>query len=199
MLKYNWSGDILVPNATIWVKEEKNSWNKILKMFENTAKFIHIVGQFFCDIQPPSIPAQTDKWTRKHSSRMCTARLPTVSRCTPCLGGVGVDIPTPEVPCLVCVCGEGGTHHTRSHPTPKKGHATRVPTLPSWTDRHLWKHYLPATSLAGGNNSAFIRYTRRFPCLVILLLNSTVTLIEINRAMADATDHWKKFVNPCTC
>ena len=104
-------------------------------------------------------------------------------------GGGGHTHPRSPMSC-VCVWG-GGTHHTRSHP-PKKGHGTRVPTLPSWTDRHLWKHYLPATSLAGGNNSAFIRYTRRFPCLVILLLNPTVTLIEINRAMADATDHWKK-------
>ena len=24
--------------------------------------------------------------------------------------------------------------------------------LPTWTDRHIWKHYLPATLLAGGNN-----------------------------------------------
>ena len=31
-------------------------------------------------------------------------------------------------------------------PTPWKGYGTRD----MWTDRHMWKHYLPATSFAGG-------------------------------------------------
>ena len=37
-------------------------------------------------------------------------------------------------------------------PFTQKGHGTRD-TLPppQWTDKHLWKHYLLATSLAGGN------------------------------------------------
>ena len=34
-------------------------------------------------------------------------------------------------------------------PPPGKEHGTRDILPPLWTDKHLWKHYLPATSLAG--------------------------------------------------
>ena len=35
------------------------------------------------------------------------------------------------------------------YPAPRKGHGTRDTLHPlPWTDKHLWKHYLPATSLA---------------------------------------------------
>ena len=33
-------------------------------------------------------------------------------------------------------------------PSPRKGPGTKDTLIPPWTDRHLWKHYLPATSFA---------------------------------------------------
>ena len=52
--------------------------------------------------------------------------------------------------------------HTHPTPTPKrpvtrhtntqKGPGTSY-TTPLWSDTRLWKHYLPPTSLAGGNNT----------------------------------------------
>ena len=41
-----------------------------------------------------------------------------------------------------------GTRHTH----PKKGTETRHTPPPPWTERHLWKHYLPSTTVAGGKN-----------------------------------------------
>ena len=35
----------------------------------------------------------------------------------------------------------------RRYPPPRKDMGPEIPT-PLWTDRHLWKHYLPATSFA---------------------------------------------------
>ena len=40
---------------------------------------------------------------------------------------------------------------TRDNTPPERTWTTDTPPPPQ-TDRHLWKHYLPATSLAGGNN-----------------------------------------------
>ena len=39
-------------------------------------------------------------------------------------------------------------------PTPKRVSGPEISTL-TWTDIHLWKHYLPATSLTGGNQKVF--------------------------------------------
>ena len=39
----------------------------------------------------------------------------------------------------------------RTAPPAKDGTVQRT-ELPLWTDKHLWKHYFPATSFVGGNN-----------------------------------------------
>ena len=52
----------------------------------------------------------------------------------------------------------GGHIHPHPFPTPWTSLAPRkvmrpgIHTPPLWTDRHLWKHYLPATTVAGGKN-----------------------------------------------
>ena len=88
--------------------------------------------------------------------------------CRPCVwqpppavnsrGGVGtldirtpLNIPTPPGPGIPSPPPKGpGNRDT----TPQKGPRTRDTHSPSpWTDTRLWKHYLPPTSLAGGNNS----------------------------------------------
>ena len=97
--------------------------------------------------------------TRKHSSRMRTAYLPTVFHQIPCLGEGWV--PIPWGPMCVCV---GGSYPppldipiTQTiHPqilTTGKDMGLKIPTLlvDRMTDRRLWKHYLPSTSLVGDN------------------------------------------------
>ena len=61
----------------------------------------------------------------------------------PCLG-IGTHLPGHIQPRRVLV---------PEIPTPKKDMGSEIPTQPLWTDRHLRKHYLPATALAGSNNA----------------------------------------------
>ena len=61
---------------------------------------------------------------------MRTARFSTISRSIPCIGGWYTHLP-------------GQTHLQGSG----------VSSHPQWTDRYLCKHYLPATSFVGGNNT----------------------------------------------
>ena len=91
---------------------------------------------------------------------MRTTHLLTISHGVPCpmyLGGGGW-VPTP---------GHAHSGGMSTHPWipgySQKGPGTRDarphirdmgPEIPPlWTDRHLWKHYLPVTSFAGGNDS----------------------------------------------
>ena len=79
----------------------------------------------------------------KHSSKMCTARLPTVRPMSE--GGVPVQWgPMSRGWGLGCLC------TVRSN-----ARWVMVTLNPLWEDRltstHNWKHYLPTTSLAGGN------------------------------------------------
>ena len=85
------------------------------------------------------------KITRKHSRRMRTARF-----CSSGKIGYPRGIPYPQK--------EYKTIYTLP---PQKGHEIGdqegtwlqiYPIRPLWTDKHLWKHYLPTTSLAGGKN-----------------------------------------------
>ena len=111
-----------------------------------------------------------------HSSRMRTARLLPVSpsmHCScggTCLGGVpakgGVPaqggLPAGGVPAWGCTCpagvpAQGGVYLSafvvRRGAASRKGMCpTPHPHPPWWTDKHLRKYYLPATSLAGGKN-----------------------------------------------
>ena len=106
--------------------------------------------------------------TRKHSSSMRTAHLPNVSRGSmsgrgwvPTLLKVlcqGEWVPTPlDIPTSTTL--DIPTHPRRDLvPETISTHPRRdlIPeTMPSsmWTDRHLWNHYLPATSFAGDNKS----------------------------------------------
>ena len=119
----------------------------------------------------------------KCSSRMCTARLPTmfVAAATRCQypGGVGMHPhwtyppPPPEHthspgrvlrPFVPTPPPKGpGTRDTTPSPrrdlgpeipTPWKEHGTRdTHSRSPWTDTRLRKQYLPPTSLAGGNNN----------------------------------------------
>ena len=61
--------------------------------------------------------------------------------------------------------------------TPQKGHGTRdTHPLPcEQIDKHLWKHYLPATTVAGGNYSLLSKYLgiRKSLYLVINLYAQT--------------------------
>ena len=60
---------------------------------------------------------------------------------------------------------------TRDTQPCQKGHATR--DTPPWTDRRLWKYYLPATSFAGGKNPVFrsqLTIGRRLELQIPLLL-----------------------------
>ena len=106
--------------------------------------------------------------TRKHSSRMRTTSLRIVrvvvatTRCQYWGGYTYLPprIPTPSAipPWYTCP----PPRHT--HPTPQKNLGPDIPTYPQeapgtmhthphpkQNDRQLWKHYLPTTSLAGGN------------------------------------------------
>ena len=56
----------------------------------------------------------------------------------------GQDQGYPHVSCL-----EGGVPMSRGEPCTVRSNASR-----GMTDRHVSKHYLPATSLAGGNNES---------------------------------------------
>ena len=106
--------------------------------------------------------------TRKHSSRMRTAHLLTASHSIPGPmygGGGGVNAHLPDIPTpwtypppldIPTPKGHGArdkwerTWDQRYPPSRKNG--LKIPTpIPLSTDRHLWKHYLPASSLAGGN------------------------------------------------
>ena len=79
-------------------------------------------------------------------------------------------------------------------PYPQKGHGTRdilppegtldqgpgmdwhqrYATLPEQNDRHLWKHYLPATNVAGGKDLVWITAVLKAP--IILVISKTPTL-----------------------
>ena len=115
------------------------------------------------------------RWTRKHSSRMRTARLSTISRWIP--GPVfrigGERVPNPWIYPWGPMCGDGvstnarHTYSLRSHvwgwvlipwtypplldiPTTARDLVPDIPP-PLWTDTHPWKHHLPPTLLVGGN------------------------------------------------
>ena len=47
----------------------------------------------------------------------------------------------------------GHTFTPWTYSYPGRGLVTEIPSSRLQADRHLWKHYLPATSLAGGNNA----------------------------------------------
>ena len=97
--------------------------------------------------------------TRQHSSTMHTARLPTVR----------VDAsPATHAPSHACL----PIHSHPNHTTP--------PPSPDQKDRHFWKHYIPATSFAGG-----ARFIRPVACVGsgdpvrVLCLYTTNTLDEV--------------------
>ena len=86
--------------------------------------------------------------TRKNSSRMRTAHLPTVfcgipgsmsQRAVGTHQTPGHTHPPMDIP--------AHPHHLPAHPHHLPAHPHHIPT-----PRHLWKHYLPATSFAGGKN-----------------------------------------------
>ena len=82
---------------------------------------------------------------------------------------IPLDIPhpldiLPPTPTRPCTYPSDLPHWTYPHPsghthpllvTPGDYHWKH--TLPPWTDSHVWKHYLPVTSLAGDKNSSFPR------------------------------------------
>ena len=113
---------------------------------------------------------------RQHSSRMCTARLPTVrvsvatTRCQS-RGGVrythrlylppGYTYPPapgytyPTVPTSLDTYPHPWRDLVPEIPTPQKGPGTRDTypyPIPKQIDRHLWKHYLSSTTVAGGKH-----------------------------------------------
>ena len=52
-----------------------------------------------------------------------------------------------------------------------------VPPTPLWTDTHAWKQYLPATSLACGNDGRFpLQYNKERKTMVS---SSDVELVDI--------------------
>ena len=59
--------------------------------------------------------------------------------------GVSIGGGISQVPIKFLWKGEGGPYHVTYHD------AWDEPTLPLWTDTRLWKHYLPATTVVGGN------------------------------------------------
>ena len=110
--------------------------------------------------------------TRQHSSRMRTARLPTVCVITCRYGrGEGSQVWRPGQvrswsPGLISRGRRGRSPGLMSR---GEGHPTMWPIpwciwctypQPLWTDRNLWKHYLLATSFAGGDYvpSKFVCY-----------------------------------------
>ena len=79
---------------------------------------------------------------------------PVVSQ-VPCPGGYPhQDIPTPWTYLLPRK--GAGTRHT--HPPER----TWDKRYPPWTDRRLWKHYLPATSFTGGNKNNQITHIVKY-------------------------------------
>ena len=102
--------------------------------------------------------------TRKHSSRMHTARL-----CGSGGGGRYVTF------CLVLCSFQGGRHLHLEEVSASRGEGSDSigegsasgesvtrgglsPFAPQWTDKHFWKHCVSATSLAGGKYRAEFRY-----------------------------------------
>ena len=103
----------------------------------------------------------------QHSSRMRKACLLTasvfvaVTRCQYCWGEIS------QAPCQVGIQWNLWTYSPpgHSHPllvTPDGLHW--IHTHPLWTDRHLWKHYLPTTSFADGKNLTVTSWQK---CLTI--------------------------------
>ena len=105
-----------------------------------------------------------NKFNKKAFSRMHTARLPTISCCIPFPGvRVGMHSPGhthPEVPCLEedryprhIHSPPEGTWYERYPPIPRKDMGPEIPTPnPRGQPDTCEKHYLPATSFAGGKN-----------------------------------------------
>ena len=54
---------------------------------------------------------------------------------------------------------EKGPRTRQTYPPPKVA-GTRHTNPLLWTDRHLWKHYLPTTTVAGGNNDPNLFFLR---------------------------------------
>ena len=122
----------------------------------------------------------------------------TISHCIQCLGGGGypLDIPTAEVPCprghtwtyppSWCAMPPRHTHpqdiltprHTHSRPWKDMG--PEIQSLLLWTDRHLWKHDLPATSLAAVKIKSYLNdndnNTNQMKCFLIQQLIPSLTL-----------------------
>ena len=69
-----------------------------------------------------------------------------------------------QVPCP----GAGGVEEEGRY----SGHMRTISPYPLWTNRHLWKHYLPTTSFAGGNNVRGVDVpgpmSRRMSCTRVL-------------------------------
>ena len=84
--------------------------------------------------------SQKQNQTRMHSSRMPTARSLTASRC---FRGEGM--------CDWGVCVPGGMHTEEACMT-WQGMLWYTCPVERIPDTHLWKHYLPATTAAGGKN-----------------------------------------------
>ena len=105
--------------------------------------------------------------TRKHSSRMRTTSLRIVCvvvATTRCHYWGGYTYLTPAIPTPSAIAPWHTCSPQHTHPTPQKNLEPDIPTYPQkapgtmhtlphpkQNDRHLWKHYLPTTSLAGGN------------------------------------------------
>ena len=123
-----------------------------------------LCAKYICywDMLSLKIVSQTDL-TRKHSSRMHTARLPTISCCIPFPGVWGGyasprtypprgAMPRGTVPKTYPFPLEG-TWYERYPPIPRKDMGPEIPTPnPCGQPDTCEKHYLPATSFAGGKN-----------------------------------------------
>ena len=54
--------------------------------------------------------------------------------------------------CLGCVCVSRGVHPLDPEAHPQPWIMRQKPPVDRRNDTRLWKHYLPATTVAGGNN-----------------------------------------------
>ena len=71
----------------------------------------------------------------------------------------------------------------------RKWHHSLAPPIFEQINRHLWKHYLPATSLAGGNNGKLIGFMKRGQ----MTTNRNNSLKLINMSQVSGTSfsvHW---------